>query len=127
MKPNGRKKRPISEQTVEYGRRVRFFREQERLSQLELGSRIGYKSSGSISQIENGLFNVHPNKRALLAKALRVHPLVLESGKILSNGDLQSLSIFMDILQNPKDYEHSAEIKNLIESSDRRRSPQNNY
>ena len=126
MKQGRHKKRPISKQTVEYGRRIRFFREQGRLSQLELGGKVGYKSSGSISQIENGLFNVHPDKRVLLAKALRVHPLVLESEKVLSNGDLESLAIFMDILQNPKSYEHSAEIKRLIKSSDRRRLLQNN-
>ena len=126
MRQSTLKKRPISKQTVEYGRRVRLFREREQLSQLELGSKVGYTSSGTISQIENGLFIVHPNKRVLLAKALRVHPVVLESERVLSNGDLESLAIFMDILQNPKSYEHSAEIKRLIKSSDRRRLLQNN-
>ena len=61
---------------LDFGRRVKYYREKLGLSQRELGRRAGYidgkNPATSISQIENGLRDVSQTKVAELAKALGV-------------------------------------------------------
>lgn len=63
---------------LDFGRRVKYYREKLELSQRELGRRAGYidgkNPATSISQIENGLRDVSQTKVAELAKALGVEP-----------------------------------------------------
>lgn len=63
---------------LDFGRRVKYYREKLGLSQRELGRRAGYidgkNPATSISQIENGLRDVSQTKVAELAKALGVEP-----------------------------------------------------
>ena len=63
---------------LDFGRRVKYYREKLGLSQRELGRRAGYVDGAnpatSISQIENGLRDVSQTKVAELAKALGVEP-----------------------------------------------------
>lgn len=63
---------------VEFGKRVRAYREKLEMSQRELGRLAGYvdgsNPASSISKIENGQMDITQTKIADLAKALRIEP-----------------------------------------------------
>ena len=63
---------------IDFGRRVKYYREKLGLSQRELGRRAGYvdgtNPATSISQIENGLRDISQTKVAEIAQALGVEP-----------------------------------------------------
>ena len=63
---------------VDFGRRVRFYREKLGMTQKELAVRSGYidgtNPSGSISKIENGQMDITQTKCAEIAAALGVEP-----------------------------------------------------
>lgn len=63
---------------VDFGRRVRFYREKLGMTQKELGVRAGYvdgkNPSGSISKIELGQMDITQTKTAEIAAALGVEP-----------------------------------------------------
>lgn len=63
---------------IDFGKRVRYYREKLGISQRELGRRAGYVDGAnpatSISQIENGLRDVSQTKVAEIAKALKIEP-----------------------------------------------------
>lgn len=56
----------------EFGRRVKEFRLQKRLSQQELADRVGYKGKDMISRIESGQTNIPMPKAIEIANALGV-------------------------------------------------------
>ena len=56
----------------EFGRRVKEFRLQKRLSQQELADRVGYKGKDMISRIESGQTNIPMPKAIEIAQALGV-------------------------------------------------------
>lgn len=58
----------------EIGNRVRLLREELRMSQDELATRLGYKSRSSINKIELGQRNLTQSKIKALADALGVTP-----------------------------------------------------
>ena len=63
---------------LDFGRRVKYYREKLGMSQRELGRRAGYvdgkNPATSISQIENGLRDTSQTKVAEIAQALGVEP-----------------------------------------------------
>ena len=63
---------------IDFGKRVRYYREKLGISQRELGRRAGYVDGAnpatSISQIENGLRDISQTKVAEIAKALKIEP-----------------------------------------------------
>ena len=63
---------------IEFGRRVRYYREKLGIGQRELGRRAGYvdgaNPASSISKIENGQMDISQTKVAEIAKALGVEP-----------------------------------------------------
>lgn len=63
---------------IDFGRRVRFYREKLGMTQKELGVRAGYVNgtnpSGSISKIELGQMDITQTKTAEIAAALGVEP-----------------------------------------------------
>lgn len=63
---------------VDFGNRVRFYREKIGLTQKELGVRAGYVNganpAGSISKIELGQMDISQTKTAELAAALGIEP-----------------------------------------------------
>ena len=63
---------------IDFGKRVRFYREKIEMSQRELGRRAGYvdgaNPASSISKIENGQMDVTQTKIVDLARALGVEP-----------------------------------------------------
>ena len=58
----------------EIGNRVRLLREELRMSQDELATRLGYKSRSSINKIELGQRNLTQSKIKALADALDTTP-----------------------------------------------------
>jgi transcriptional regulator with XRE-family HTH domain len=75
------------------GKKISILREQKKLSQVELGRKLGFTSSGTISQVENGTRGL---KLASIIKAARffgVHPAVLISPIAIENyTDIKLLS-----------------------------------
>jgi len=63
---------------LDFGRRVKFYREKLGLTQKELGRRAGYvdgtNPASSIYKIENGQIDVSQTKVAEIAQALGVEP-----------------------------------------------------
>lgn len=63
---------------LDFGRRVRFYREKLGITQKELGIKAGYvdgtNPSASISKIETGQVDVTQSKCADLARALEIEP-----------------------------------------------------
>lgn len=63
---------------VDFGRRVRFYREKLGMTQKELGVRSGYVNgtnpAASISKVENGQMDITQTKCAEIAAALGVEP-----------------------------------------------------
>lgn len=63
---------------LEFGRRVRMYRELKGLTQEELAVKAGYvvgkNPSGTISKIERGCMEITQSKCAELAKALDIKP-----------------------------------------------------
>jgi len=63
---------------LEFGRRVRMYRELKGLTQEELAVKVGYiagkNPSGTISKIERGCMEITQSKCADLAKALDIEP-----------------------------------------------------
>ena len=80
-----------SEYDVLIGKRLRFFREKAGLTQMMLASGVGSTSSGYISQVENGLITMDPDKLQKAARILRVDPAVLTTREDLSEDELVML------------------------------------
>ncbi len=63
---------------LDFGKRVRAYREKIEMSQRELGRRAGYvdgaNPASSISKIENGQMDITQTKIVDLARALNVEP-----------------------------------------------------
>lgn len=63
---------------IDFGKRVRLYREKIGMSQRELGRRAGYvdgsNPASSISKIENGQMDISQTKVAEIAQALHVEP-----------------------------------------------------
>lgn len=63
---------------IDFGKRVKFYREKLGLTQRELGVKAGYTNgtnpASSIYKIENGQIDVTQSKCADLAKALEIEP-----------------------------------------------------
>lgn len=70
---------------LDFGRRVRFYREKLGMTQKELGIKAGYvdgtNPSASISKIETGQVDVTQTKCADLARALQIEPYELVIGE----------------------------------------------
>jgi len=61
------------------GNKIRLLREEKEYTQVKLGEALGYTSTGTISQIENGARGLPLPSMMRLAKILGVHPAVLIS------------------------------------------------
>ena len=63
---------------IDFGKRVRLYREKLEMSQRELGRLAGYvdgaNPASSISKIENGQMDITQTKIVDIAKALRIEP-----------------------------------------------------
>lgn len=109
----------------EFGRRVKEFRLQKRLSQQELADRVGYKGKDMISRIESGQTNLPMPKAIEIAQALgvKISDLTLrkdEPDRTLPPGGFHGGSTRPDlipVIENLKELDPSdvARVKQYIE------------
>lgn len=95
------------------GARIRVFREMRGLSQIELATALGYKSTGAFSLIENGARGLNKTKLNLAAKILGTYPEVLQANEELSTEELIDLNTLMQIRKDPKHPRHKM-LLNLL-------------
>jgi transcriptional regulator with XRE-family HTH domain len=103
-----------------FGERIKYFREKVGLSQQELFSKLGYKSTGRGSQIEGGTSGMAVDKVALLCKLLDCEPEVLMWPNEIDEEDLDTVNRFFRVLKNKDSSRNFEAIKTLIfsETSD---------
>lgn len=85
------------------GSNLRKLRKINKLTQVELGDRLGYKSKGTISQIEQGKRGMDNDQIYKAAETLGVPPSVLFSPTEWSQEELEMAVRFMIILKKGKD------------------------
>ena len=59
---------------VDFGLRVKFYREKAKMTQQELADKLGYSNKSSIAKIEAGAAKVHSFKIVKFAEALGCRP-----------------------------------------------------
>jgi len=85
------------------GQRIKLFRELKGWTQSELGTPLGYKSSGAFSLIESGDRGLNKTRLSQAAHLLDTFPEVLTTETELTKQELIDLNKFLHIRTNPKD------------------------
>jgi transcriptional regulator with XRE-family HTH domain len=83
-----------------FGRNLSRMRKSRGLKQVEFAAKLGYTSTGTISQIETGLSAPSFEKVLLMAEVLEVPIQVLLSQKEWSPADVRRITQFCDILKH---------------------------
>lgn len=82
---------------AEIGKRIKQRREELKITQEELASKLGYKNKSTITKIENGVNDIVQSKVCEFAKALNTTPAYLmswtEEPKITTHDKAASLSV----------------------------------
>lgn len=95
------------------GKKIRILRKAKKYTQNGLGEALGYTSTGTISQIENGARGLPLPSMMKLAKFLGVHPAVLLSPVETTDADdLTILSKVICLIEMKRD--GSQEAKSLL-------------
>jgi transcriptional regulator with XRE-family HTH domain len=82
------------------GNKIRILRKNIGISQVKLGTELGYSSSGTISQIENGVRGLQLASIMKAAEFFGVHPAVLISPVLIENySDIKLLSKFIRLIE----------------------------
>lgn len=84
------------------GVKIKVLRELNGFTQVELAEKLGYSSSATISQIENGERGMKQEKLSLAAKVLNVRIEFLASDQALSPEDIKLSYLFFKYLKMPK-------------------------
>lgn len=84
------------------GKKVRLLREQSGVTQVDLASALGFKSTGTISLVENGINGLKMTSIIKLAKYFGVHPAVLISSIDMEKEDLKIFSDLMLLTEKRK-------------------------
>ena len=79
----------------EIGNRVRLLREELRMSQDELATRLGYKSRSSINKIELGQRNLTQSKIKALADALDTTPAYIMGTSTLLTAVVRGMRLYV--------------------------------
>jgi transcriptional regulator with XRE-family HTH domain len=79
------------------GKKIRILREMNNVTQMELAKILGYKSTGAISLIENGIKGMKHVVVIKAAEFFRIHPTVLFSP---ANLDEDELEIYSDVMKS---------------------------
>lgn len=90
---------------VEFGKRLKFYRERANLSQDELASICGYSGRSVISKIEKGERDLRIDKLKPVCVALGVSPMVFFDDIYEDNNILDSkiLTLFRQLSENGKE------------------------
>jgi len=101
-----------------FGEKVKTLRDIHGMTQIDLAFKIGYESTGMISQIENGLKGMSDDIKFNLAKLFKVPMAILLNDKEYSKDDLKMLVKMMEILELSAEErpEHFKSIKILLDN-----------
>lgn len=90
---------------IEFGKRLKFYREKAHLSQDELARVCGYSDRSAITKIEKGERDLRIDKLKPICFALGVSPMVFFEDKYEENNilDANLLSIFHQLSERGKD------------------------
>jgi transcriptional regulator with XRE-family HTH domain len=100
----------------EFGKRVRYLRELTNTTQEDLRKAMGYTSTGTISQIENGSKGMKLESIAKAATFFSIHPAILMSSVSMPKSDLKIIVEMMDLIQKKDKHKHYNEIVNLLKN-----------
>jgi transcriptional regulator with XRE-family HTH domain len=81
------------------GNKIRKIRTMSGKTQVELAKELGFTSTGTISQVENGLRGLTVESIMKAAIALDVHPIVLLMPNDLDKNDIKLLSAMFKLLE----------------------------
>lgn len=90
---------------IEFGKRLKFYREKANLSQDELARACGYSDRSSITKIEKGERDLSIDKLKPICIALGVSPMVFFEDKYVENSIHESnlLSLFRKLSERGKE------------------------
>ena len=74
------------------GQKIKELRQIKGLTQIELAEKLGFTSTGAISQVENGLRGLKVESIMKVADYFNVHPIVLMTPYILKNDEIEIVS-----------------------------------
>jgi transcriptional regulator with XRE-family HTH domain len=75
------------------GKKLRALRMRKKISQVQLAKELGFKSTGTISLVENGIKGLKVESILRAAKALDVHPIVLITPDEFSKDEIELVSL----------------------------------
>lgn len=84
------------------GKKVRLLREQHEVTQVDLASALGFKSTGTISLVENGIKGLKITSIIKLARHFGIHPAVLMSPVEMEKDDLKMFSDLLTLTEKRK-------------------------
>lgn len=77
------------------GKKIRLLREANDVTQIELAKALGFKSTGTISLVENGIKGLKVASIVKAARYFNIHPAVLISAVEMGKDDLKMFSDLM--------------------------------
>ncbi len=84
------------------GKNIRMFRKKAGMTQVELATKLGYTSTGTLSQIESGSRGMDFDKLESVAKIFKVDVPVLLAPEDLDEIQVEDLRLFYSIQRKAK-------------------------
>jgi transcriptional regulator with XRE-family HTH domain len=102
-----------------FGKKLRKLRDIHGMTQMDLAFKLGYESTGMISQVENGLKRMSLNRIRECSEIFGVPISELLGGKEYSMEEMALLNKMIAILSSPEGnrHKHYDAIKLLLESA----------
>jgi len=111
-------KNTIDDLKATIGKRIKFFRSNRGMTQMELARKIGYTSSGVISEIESGLKAPSMDKLQAIADALKVPVSIIVTPVSYDGIDKKSILMadLITLLQNTGDFPALESLQAIVTS-----------
>lgn len=105
---------------IPFGQRIFRLRKMNKMTQVQLQKKMGYRSTGSIPQMEMGVIGMDVNNIYKMSKILGVHPSSLFLKNNLPNELEEVLNLFLKTIDRPpaqrkEDYLKFRQIKRMLE------------
>jgi transcriptional regulator with XRE-family HTH domain len=92
------------------GKNIKMFRKRAEMTQVDLAKKLGYTSSGTISQIENGSRGMDFDKLDLAAEVLNIDAAILLAPDTFDDQQIEDLQLFYSIQKKSKQGNRMAKI-----------------
>lgn len=106
-----------SEQGKKIGGKMAKLRRLAGMTQMEVAYGLGYKSSGTISQIEAGTMTMSPKKIVAAAQFFGIHPAYLVSDDQIDDEDLEMMIMLTKVLRSGKLHAHYRALQTLLKDA----------